>query len=248
MLLKLYLMFYSKWFLEKIGNQGTGEHGQVLFHLLALFPPLCSFTSLPSSSSHYACSPPHPLLPPTVLVHFLVLFFAPLCSFTSSPSSSPNCTRPPPHPLLLPTVLVHLLTLFFPQLYSSTFSSSSSPTVLVHLLTLFFPSLCSFISSPSSSPPLFQVSTICWLLMRTRVDMLSIYPSTWYIGGPQKMPIMPDLLVTHSVRLYTQLYPRYVTDFPSHSPSINLPLSHSLSSLLPTLLLPTISSTAFSRC
>ena len=84
-------MFYSKWFLEKIGHQGTGEHGRVLVHLLTLFfPPLCLFTSSPSLVHHCARSPPHP--PP---VH--------------------HCARSPPHPPLLPTtVLVHLLTLLLP--------------------------------------------------------------------------------------------------------------------------------------
>ena len=165
MLLKLYLMFHSKWFLEKIGHQGAGEHGQVLI-LSLFFPRLCSSTSSPSPP-HCAHSPPHPLLPPTVLIHLLTLFFPPLCLFTSSPSSSPHCARSPTHPLLPPTVLVHLLTLFFLPLCSSTSSPSSSPplcsstsspsssphcarppphpllppTVLIHLLTLFFPPL-----------------------------------------------------------------------------------------------------------
>ena len=161
MLLKLYLMFYSKWFLEKIGDQGTGEHGQVLVHLLTLFfLPLSSSTSSPSPSLHCASSPPYPLLPPTVLVHL---------------SLSSHCARSPPHPLHPSTVLVHLLTLFILPLCSFTSSPSSSPhcarspphplhpsTVLVHLLALFF-------------LPLFQSSTICWLLMRTRADMLSVY-------------------------------------------------------------------------
>ena len=132
MLLKLYLMFYSKWFLEKRGHQGTGEHGWVF--ILTSFP-------------HCARPPPHPLLPPTVLVHLLTLFFPPLCSSISSPSSSPHCARPPHLPLLPPTVLVHFLTLFFPPLCLSSPSFLPLPP-----------------PSPSFIPPLSLYSTFMPLL------------------------------------------------------------------------------------
>ena len=69
MLLKLYFMFYSKWFLEKIGHRGTRPH------------------------HHCFSSPPYPLPPTTVLVHLLTLFSPQLCLFTSSPSPALHCFR-----------------------------------------------------------------------------------------------------------------------------------------------------------
>ena len=130
-----------------------------------------TFTSSPSFSPHCDRPPPHPLLPP-------------LCSFTSSPSSLLPPSSPPfIHPSSLSLLYIHApsslssIPLFFQHCFFLPASLEMFPTTFSFLLSNFNPSL-----------------------------FLSIYPSTWYIGGPQKTPIMPDLLVTHSLRLYTQLH------------------------------------------
>ena len=127
---------------------------------------------------------PRPLFLPTVIVHLLTLFFPPLCSFTSSPSSLLPPSSPPfIHPSSLSLLYIHApsslssIPLFFHHCFFLPTSLEMFPTTFSFLLSNFNPSL-----------------------------FLSIYPSTWYIGGPQKTPIMPDLLVTHSLRLYTQLH------------------------------------------
>ena len=116
----------------------------------------------------------------------------------------------PPRPLLPPpTVLVHLLTLFF--------ASSSLPSFIpppLSLYSTFVPLLAFhpflFFSTAAFPHPFSPSGNVPNYLLLSNFNpsvFLSIDPSTWYIGGPQKMPvIMPDLLVTHSVRLYTQLH------------------------------------------
>ena len=122
----------------------------------------------------------------------------------------------------------------------SILSSPSIHSLSVSFASSFLPILHPFLPSP------FTLHLSPFFLPFIH----SIDPSRFkiYIGEPQKCldAHYADPLVTHSVRLYTQLHPGYVTDFPSHSPSINLPLSHSLSSPL-LVLSPSFSSTSFSR-
>ena len=90
-----------------------------------------TFTSSPSFSPHCDRPPPHPLLPPTVLIHLLTLFFA--SSFLPSLHSS-----------LLSLFTLHLCP-FLPFNHSSFF-----PPLLFHIpfhLLEMFPTTYSFLIS-----------------------------------------------------------------------------------------------------
>ena len=116
--------------------------------------------------------------------------------------SKPNTEPPLPSFLLLSIHPPSLLPPSSPPFIHPSSLSLSSFLLAFHLFLFFL--LVPLFSSLEMFPTTFSFLIIPSIL-------LSIHQHWLYTQ-------LPDLLVTHSVRLST--VPRYVTQFPSHSPSI----------------------------
>ena len=141
-------------------------------------------------------SPPHLLLPPTVLIHLLTLFFPPLCA------------RPPPRPLLC--FLLSPLPSFIPPLsLYSTFVPLLAFQPFLFFSTAAIP--CPF--SPSRNvPDYFLLSNFNPCLCSSALIPQHGTEDAHY-ARPVGDPFCEALHTT---------VPRYATDFSSHSLSINL--------------------------
>ena len=156
--------------------------------------------------------------------------------------SKPN-SDPPPFP---PCYSLYPLSIRLPFLLPP-----SSPPVIPPFSFLFTPHYIAIpLSSCLSSVPLFSTSTSSFLHLFSVLNLLEMFPTTFsfLISILLSIPQHWSLNMVHWWAPIDVHYrrpvgdsfceavhttaPRYVTDFPSHSPSINLPLSHSLSSPL----------------